>query len=128
MHHNASALVQERNHRSADRGVVRGFEESQRESPQRLVKELVEPLPSKSKHGHLPVHLVETIGMVVVLMMQQEQHALEPLVTKRDPFRGGYVSLVIGRQASRRAYIKASPIREVRKRAAVGRSTGGQPL
>ena len=58
------------------------------------VQKLPRAFSAKAKDGHLFLHLVETIWMVIVLDMRQEEHAVQLLITKRDPLRPSNVAFM----------------------------------
>lgn len=49
------------------------------------VEDLGQVCASETEHGHAVVHLIERVGIVVVVMMQQHQRTLDAWVAKGNP-------------------------------------------
>jgi len=47
---------------------------------------LLDALTPETENSHSLVHLVEAVGMIVILVVQEIENAIEPFVSERNPF------------------------------------------
>lgn len=84
LRHRRGALVQ---------SIVPGrFRQQNREALGHMVKVFGQPLSTEAENGHLIVHRVERVRVVVVLVMNEPKRAIKGGGAERDPLRRGKVT------------------------------------
>ena len=78
--------------------MVGRFDQPDREPLRDAVDQFLPSLAAKAEHRHVPLHLIEAVGMLIVLVVQQKQAAVQPFVPECNPLRRGDISFMVLRQ------------------------------